>query len=303
MLDRAITLYLRRFASIVTVLAVVAVPLTVVQTLIDHQSAHVFSDVARMISAGSGTAESRKAAEALALDGQANPGTFAFVFVAGFVRLLTWVALVAVVAAAYAGARTSLADAYRLALRRWPAQLVIAMAFLILAIFAAIPVFMLYMVVAIVAIGMTALKLTAVAFGVMIVGFLLILAVVAVGGSLILMSYELSAVAAVTETRNPVEAIGIGLRRAFGRGMKRRTVAAGLIVMLVSQAGTLPLIGVAVLATMLTRIDALYFAILGAGGILLNGIVATFVVVYAVDARVRREGYDLIAAEQPAVTA
>jgi len=38
----------------------------------------------------------------------------------------------------------------------------------------------------------------------------------------------------------------------------------------------------------------LYFAIFGTGTILLDGLVAAFVVVYATDMRVRREGLDLV---------
>lgn len=296
-LDRAITLYLRRFVSIVAVLAVVAVPLIVLQSLVDHQSAHVFSDFARVIAAGTGGAESRKAAQALALDSRTNPAAVVIAFAAVLTRLLTWCALIAVIAAAYAGARTSLSDAYRLALRRWPAQLVVALAFVILGTFAAIPVFVLYILLVIAALGLAALHLTAVAVGLAIVGALVILGAVAVGGSLILIAYELSAVAAVTETGSPIEAIGIGLRRAFAGGMKRRSLVAGLVVMLVSQAGALPLIAVAAVVTTLTHVDALFFAITGAGEVLLNGLVAAFVVVYAVDARVRREGYDIIVPE------
>jgi hypothetical protein len=43
----------------------------------------------------------------------------------------------------------------------------------------------------------------------------------------------------------------------------------------------------------------LYFAVLGAGSVVLEGIVAAFVVVFAVDFRVRREGFDILAAEPP----
>ena len=50
--------------------------------------------------------------------------------------LLMWCALVTVVAAAYAGARTTIGDAYRVALRRWFPQLLVSLAFLVLGLFA-----------------------------------------------------------------------------------------------------------------------------------------------------------------------
>lgn len=297
MLDRAITLYVRRFASIVTVLAVVAVPLAAVEAFVAPQSAHAFTDLARVFTTAGDPAAQRQAAEALSRSNQATALTYGVVALASVVRLLMWCALVTVVAAGYAGVRTPLGAAYRFALRRWMPQLLVSLAFLVLGGFAAIPVFMLYFIVVIAAIGLVALHQMVAVVIVAVLGGLLFLAALAVVGPLIFMAYELASVAVVTETASPVEAIGIGLRRAFAPGMKRRTVVAGLVLVLVSQAGALPLIGLAAVATAATHVDALYFAILGAGGVLLDGIVAAFVVVYAVDVRVRREGFDIIAAD------
>jgi len=299
MLDRAITLYVRWFAPIVIVLAVVTVPITVLQALASPHAGHVFSDMARVFSSAGNAAASRQAAEALSRDNQSSPLAVLVIFVAILARLLMWCALVSVVAAAYGGASTSLAQAYRFALRRWFPQVIVALAYAVLSGFAFVPVFVLYLIVFIAAIGLSALHQTVAMIVVLIAGGLLFCALVLTVGPLLFMSYELASVAAITETPNPVQAIGIGLRRAFAPGMKRRTVVAGLVLMLVSQLGTLPLLGVAALAAAVTKIDALYFAIFGAGSVLLEGIVATFVVVYAVDVRIRREGYDIIVADPP----
>ena len=83
--------------------------------------------------------------------------------------------------------------------------------------------------------------------------------------------------------------------------MRRRTIVGGLVVFVVSEVGALPLVAVGATVTALTHVDVLYYAIVGLGTVLLEGIVAAFVVVYAVDVRVRREGFDIIAAEPPAV--
>ncbi len=117
------------------------------------------------------------------------------------------------------------------------------------------------------------------------------------------MTYELASVAVVTELANPMNAISTALRRAFGRGMKRRTIVGGLVVFAVSQVGTLPLLALGALAATTTHVDALYFAIIGAGSVVLEGLVAAFVIVFAVDVRVRREGLDILAAEAPPVVA
>jgi hypothetical protein len=303
MLDRAITLYVRRFAPIVTVLAVVAVPLTVLQAIVSPHAGAAFADMARVFTTVGDAAASRHAAEELSRHNQSSPLAYLVIMVAVVVRLLMWCALVTVVAAAYSGARTSIADAYRLALQRWVPQLVVSLAFMILGIFASIPIFIVYIIMFVAAIGLSALHQVVAVIAVLIVGVLVLIALMCLIGPLVFMAYELASVAVITETANPVQAIGIGLRRAFAPGMKRRTLVAGLVLILVSQTGTLPLIVVAAVATTMTHVDALYFAIIGTGGVLLDGIVAAFAVVYAVDARIRREGYDILPAGSPPAVA
>jgi hypothetical protein len=296
MLDRAITLYVRRFPQIVLVLAVVSVPLILVQALVAPQSAHVFSDLAQVFSA-TGSAASRRAGDAMAADSAFTPLAFVVIFAAMIVRVLMWSAIIALVSAAYAGTRTTLADAYRLAVKRWVPQMVVGLTFMILGGMASIPLFIVYFVAAFVLVGLSFAGQTVAVVVVAVIVGVVFIAGLAVIGSFVFMTYELAAVAIVTETGNPVEAVQIALRRAVAPGMKRRTVVAGLVLFLVSEAGALPLIGLAAAATMLTHIDALYFAVLGTGGVLLDGIVAAFAVVYAVDVRVRREGYDLVVAQ------
>jgi len=296
MLDRAITLYVRRFPQIVLVLAVVSVPVILLQALVAPQSAHLWSDLGQVLAAGGGAA-SRRAGDAMAADSRLTPLAFVVTFAAMVVRVLMWSAVVAVVASAYAGARISLGDAYKLALRRWFPQLVVGLSFAVLGFVGMMPVFIVYIVFVGALVALSALQQTVAVVIVGIVAFLVFLIGFAVIGSFVFMAYELAAVAVVTETGNPFEAVQLALRRAFARGMKRRTAVGGLVLILVSQAGALPLLAAAALVAALTHADALYFAILGAGGVLLDGIVASFAVVYAVDVRVRREGYDLLLAQ------
>jgi hypothetical protein len=296
MLDRAITLYVRRFPQIVLVLAVVSIPVITLQALVAPQSAHVWSDIGQILTAGGGAA-SRRASDTMAADSAFTPLAFLVIFAAMIVRVLMWSAVIALVSAAYAGTRTTLAGAYRLALKRWVPQMVVGLTFLILGGIASVPAFILYFLFIGALVALSALQQTVAVVIVGVIAVVVFLVVFAVIGSFVFMAYELAAVAIVTETGNPVEAVQLALRRAFAPGMKRRTVVAGLILLLVSEAGALPLVGIAVVATMLTHVDALYFAVLGAGGVLLDGIVAAFAVVYAVDARVRREGYDLVIAQ------
>lgn len=301
LLDRAVTLFVRDFVPIVAVLAVVIVPIVVFQAIIAPKSGQVFSDLGRIFTSAGDRNATAAATDALSRHGGSSTLSFLLVAVGMVARLLMWSAIVALVATAYAGTRITFAQAYGIGLRRWLAQVVVALTFTVIGIVTGIPLLIAYVLVAVV-IGLLAAVnqfVAAVAFGV--VGGLLVLCVIAVVVSWVFMTYQLASVAVVTETANPVEAIGTALRRAFARGMRRRTIVGGLVVFVVSQVGTLPLIAVAVTLTALTHIDMLYFAILGVGSVLLEGIVAAFVVVYAVDIRVRREGFDIIAAEPPPV--
>ena len=299
MLDRAITLFVRRFAAIVAVLAVVSVPIVVLQAIVSPHAAHVFGDMGRLIAAAGNPVASREAADAIARDDRTGPLSVIVLFGASVVRTLMWCALVTLLAAAYAGVQTTVGEAYRFALRRWFPFILVSLTFLVVGGFAALPIVIMYVLVLLAVVGLAALHYTVALVIVGVLGVLLVFAVAAVVGSLVFMAYELAAVAVVTETANAAEAIGIGMRRAFAPGMKRRTLIGGLVVLLVSQAGALPLIGLAAVLTAVTHIDALYFAVLGAGGVLLDGIVAAFVVVFAVDARVRREGFDLVLPDTP----
>ncbi|HWT06077.1 MAG TPA: hypothetical protein VN224_10005 [Xanthomonadales bacterium] len=301
LLDRAVTLFVRDFVPIVTVLAVVLIPIIAIQALVAPKSGHMFSDLGRVFSTAGNRGAQEAAAAALSRDGGSNGLTFLLFAVGTVGRLLMWSAIISLVATAYAGSRITFGQAYRIGLQRWLPQVVVALAFLVLGLVTAVPLLISYLLVAIL-IGVLAgfnQFIAAVAVGV--VGGLVVLGGFAVVLSWVFMMYELAAVAVVTETANPIEAIGTGLRRGFARGTRVRTIVGGLVVFVVSYAGSLPLVAVAVTLAAVTHVDVLYFAVLGVGSVLLEGIVAAFVVVFAVDVRVRREGFDIIAAEPPPI--
>jgi hypothetical protein len=295
LLDRAVTIFVRYFVPIVIVLAVAIVPLVAFEALLSPRSGHVFSDLGRVFSNAADPAAARAAQRALESDSPAFGLTALLLVVSVCVRLLEWGAIVTVVANAYAGASTTIVQAYTVGLQRWPQQLLIALVFFVIGVIAAIPVLILYVLVIVAVVALAALHQTVATIVVGVLGLLILIAGFVVVGSWVYMTYQLAAVAVVTETRNAIEAIGAGLRRGAASGMRRRTIVAGIVVFLVSQAGALPLIGIAAVVTTLTHIDALYFAILGAGTVLLEGLIAAFLVVYAVDVRVRREGIDIVA--------
>jgi hypothetical protein len=299
LLDRAITLFVRQFVPIVIVLSLAIVPLVALQAIVSPESARVFSDLGRVFAAAGNPAAQREAANAMSMRSGNSEMVVAFLFFGVLVRLLMWSAIVALIASAYTGTRTTIAEAYRIGVRRWIPQIVVAFAFAVVAGVVSIPLIILYLVVILAVAATAALKLFAATVGVAIVGGVGFLAALTIVFSWVFMAYELASFTVVTETGNPIEAVGTAVRRGLARGMRWRTVIGGLVIFLVSQVGALPLVAIAAIATAATHADVLYFAIVGAGSVLLEGLVAAFVVVYAVDVRVRREGWDIIAAEPP----
>jgi hypothetical protein len=302
LLDRAVTLFVRNFVPIVIVIAVVVVPIFIFQAIVAPKAGHVFTDIGRVFSSMGNKGATESAAAALTRDSGSNGLTFLLFAVSSIGRLLMWSAIIALVAAAYGGSRITLGQAYRIGVQRWLPQLVVALTFLVIGLVTIVPLVIGY-VLLLVLIGILAAVNQPIAAAVVgVAGGLIVLAGFAVVLSWVFMMYELAAVAVVTETANPVEAIGTALRRGFARGTRVRTIVGGLVVFVVSYAGSLPLLAVGATLTALTHVDVLYFAIVGVGSVLLEGIVAAFVVVFAVDVRVRREGFDIIAAEPPPIT-
>lgn len=299
LLDRAVTLFVRNFVPIVTVLAAVIVPLIVFQAIAAPNSGQVFGDLERALSAAGNRAQSQAAADALTRDSASNGMTLLLFAISTVARLLMWSAIVSLVATAYAGSRISFGQAYAVGVRRWPAQVMVAVAFTFIGGLISIPLLIAYLLLAVLIGLLVGLHqfVAAVVLGVVI--GVIVFAAIAVVGSWVFMAYQLASVAVVTETANPFDAIGIALRRAFGRGTRWRTVVGGLVVFVVNWAGAFPLLAIAAVLTVLTHVNVLYFAVLGAGSVVLEGIIAAFVVVFAVDFRVRREGFDILAAEPP----
>lgn len=301
LLDRAVTLFVRDFVPIAAVLAAVIVPLIAFEAFLAPKSAHVFTDLGRLVSSAGNPRAAQAAAQALSRDGASNATTFTLFAVSFAVRLLMWGAIVTIVATAYAGSRATFVQAYRVGLARWLPLVVVALTFLVVGLVAMIPLLIFYVLVVILIAVLAALNQLVITIVVGIIGVVAVLGAFIVVLSWIYMTYELATVAVVTEALPPFTAVGTAMGRAFAKGMRRRTIIGGLIVFVVSEAGTLPLVGIAGVLTALTHIDLLYFPIVGAGTVLLEGIVAAFVVVYAFDVRVRREGLDIVVAETPPV--
>lgn len=299
LLDRAVTLFVRRFVPIVTVLAVITVPLLIAEALVYPGASRSFDALGQALASARDPAALQKSLSAL---GKSNGGSMGWVFTLASwaLHLVVWSALIAVLAAAFDGVTIRLGDAYRVALRRWPAQVLTAAVFLVLGALAMIPVLFAYVAVLVVGVLIvTVAHAAAVALAVGGLGVLLVLALFGAAFGWIVMAYNLAAVAVVVENVVPSQAIALGLRRAFGPGTRWRTLVAGMVVAVVQFIGVFPLVVVGATASATLHVDALYYAIVGVGTILIEGLVAAFVVAYARDVRLRREGIDLALAIEP----
>lgn len=293
LLDRAVTLYVRRFVVIVAVLAIVIVPLLLLDVVVSPGSFRVTDDLLGLFRAGGNAAKVREATAALVRDSRWTTSIAAVTVGAVIVRVLMWNALLAVIASAYAGTRTGLPAAYERALRRWLPQLVVLMVWIVLGLIAAVPLLLLYVVIVF---GVVAISFAHVLALTVIVGLVFGLAYLAIVLAVIAwmtMTYELATVAVVTESGNPVNAIEAALRRGFGRTTRWRTVLAGLVLIAVLYGGSIPVAAVGTIAAAVVHQPLLAVAINGVGSIVLEGLIAAFVVVFATDVRVRREGLDL----------
>jgi hypothetical protein len=296
LLDRAVTLFVRRFVPIVIVLAISIVPLMIIEAILAPNSAHVFSDLSTIFTEAAKPGKSGDIQGAMAKYNSGVAGSLVFSLIAVIVRLLMWSAIVRVVATAYGtGTITSPRDAYVVGINCWPAQIIVGIAFFIIGGVCSVPLIIIYFLLIAITVMLVSVAHAAVlaAIVAVIVGIALVAGFFFVG-AFVYMTYELAAVFVVTETPNAVTAITAAFRRVSARSTWWRTALAGLVILAITQLGTLPFVFLATLLASLTHIDALYFAILGTGTILLDGLVATFAVVYATDVRIRREGLDLM---------
>ncbi|MBV9438490.1 MAG: hypothetical protein JOZ24_00710, partial [Candidatus Eremiobacteraeota bacterium] len=103
LLDRAVSLYVRRFVAIVAVLAVVTIPVLILGAIEQPDPSETFSDIAKVLSSTGDRAASRAAAQRLARAGRVSFGPqVLFVVLSIAANVLQWSAVIAALAAAYA---------------------------------------------------------------------------------------------------------------------------------------------------------------------------------------------------------
>ena len=297
--DRAVTLFVRRFAVLVLILALVAIPVAICQYVTQPQTAGMIADVRRALSLPPGR-ESAAILSQILVKNRVGQSAFALVVGAAVLGALSATACVIAVAQLYSGRMPSVRAVYREALRRWGAQLVVLVIFVALG-FAVVVGLVLAIFFIALAIGALATISRPVALIVGIPTGIVAVAVAFAVGALLYLAGEMSLISTALENPNPLRGIEQGLRRTLSPAIFWRSLLVAAIVFVVSTIGQMLLLTVAGLLSLLTQWNAVYPIVAVIGGIALNALVTTFIVIHTFDIRVRREGYDLLlAAQSPA---
>ncbi|MGD1065557.1 MAG: hypothetical protein ABR975_01930 [Vulcanimicrobiaceae bacterium] len=303
LLDRAITLLVRFFPRIAAAVAIMVIPISILNALLQPHAIDTYADIGRVLGAAGNPSAQRAALEQLQAHGASGQAVTLLLLVTMAISLLGFNAVSAIVAAANRGASLGLAPAYALAARLWPRQVLVSLAFAVIGLVALLALLVVYFFGFLVVFGVAAVlrglpSIVVGAFGVVVVIIVLVVLVAAV--SWFSIAYTLASVAIVTEGLGVGDAISAGLRRAFGRRTAIRALVAGLIVNAVLILGSLPFGAVALTVGALLHAPVLAEGVNAVGQIILDALIVTFAVVFAADVRVRREGLDLFAETVPA---
>lgn len=297
-LDRAVNVFVRQFAVLVLILALIAVPVAIVQYAAAPSTAGLVSEIQRVLSVPPGHPEEQRAIlRQITAGNRAGGFGIGLVLISAILGTLSTTACIIGVAQAYAGKVPSVREVYLEALRRWLPQLAAAAAFvgvgcvLALALGFAV-VFIALAIGALAAASKVAAAVVGIPIGIIVVA--------AFFGAVILIYFaaQMTIVSIALEEANPIRGIAHGLRRTFSPAVFWRSALVGTIVFAVSFVGSLILISLALTLSALTHVAALYPVIAVVGSVALNALLTTFLVIYAFDVRVRREGFDLSLAAQ-----
>lgn len=301
-LDRAVTLFVRRFAVIILILAIVALPVAILQFIATPQTTGMIDDLRRVLAVPPGhTGEQQALLKSLFANNHISGWAPALVLLSTVLSTLSLTACVIAVAQAYAGELPSVREVYRAALRRWVAALVALVVYAAL-FFALIIGLVIVVFFTALAIGALAAVSTIAATIVGIPMALVALVATLAGGALFYLMFEMSMVSIALEDPNPMQGIAAGVRRTLSPPIFWRSLLVATIVFGVLVIGTTLVLAIAGTLSVISGLSVVYPILAVIGGIALNALVTTFIVVHAIDIRVRREGYDLlVAAHEPAV--
>ena len=284
-LDRAVTVSVQRFPMLIALLAVLTVPLAILQSF----SGNPLSQYIALIQAA---AKGSKTDTAAILNSIPKTGPLIALLVSA---LLVGVITLAV-ARALAGEPLTIGGIYRSALRRLPSIVATgAIWFLILIavsiVFSIVFGLVIFVVVRPSGVAVPAPGGIAAILLILVVALAISIPLGAIGYALAIVSFA----SAVLETRNPFIAIGRAFRRIFARREFLRSIVVSLALFAVTLATSLLGVVLGGILFALTKWFASYIVIaqlFSSIGLIFSTATAT---IYYLDVRLRREGADLMA--------
>jgi len=295
-LDRAVTLFVQRFAPLVLILAIVQAPLALLQFVVQPNTADVFGNIQKLLSLPPGhSAEQRVILEHLSSGGASSPATVGLLFAIIIFSVFATTACMLGAARAYTGAMPPVRELFRESLRRWLPQIATMLIFIgvFIGLFIALFVVTLVLTFSISALyAVSTIAALVIGIPLSLVAFAALMAL----SLLLYLALQLAFVSIAIEEPNPARAVARGFGRAFARPLLLRSLLVGFILTLVVGVGSIVITALAGVLAVTTHLTPLYTIVSVIGSVLLNALIVTFVVVYSYDVRVRREGYDLHAA-------
>jgi hypothetical protein len=301
-LDRAITTYVRRCLPLFVILALAVVPVSLVQLAGAPGFVHMSELFAQMnrLPPADVFDRNRLLTEAL---GSINAGSLFAIFIVGPLILypLARNAILTYANGGLEGSPVSMWAAYRVSFPRWGAQVVTTVGY---AVLQAATVIVL-LIGALMIMGAIIVPVVLVnggrgnatfSTGVVLVVALVFMVVGLLAVALLNVALELATVSVALEEPNPFRAIGNGWRRTFDRTLLRRTVGVALAYFAVEALGTGAFVAAGALLAALTHSYIVQTVVSDLAYVVIDGVLLVFMLVYALDLRMRREGLDLLRA-------
>lgn len=292
-LDRAVTLFVRRFLPFVLILALIVIPISILSYFAQPDIYKVFGDLQRYATVPPGhAAEQRAILEQITAHSQSSPLSLLAILLALLIGPLATTACTIAVARAYRGSFVSVGVAYREAVGRWFAQILTALVFFAIYIGMVVALGLLVFAVALLVVALLAVSRPAgLAIGIPLG---VVLAVAFIGALMLLyLAWQLAVISISVEEPDPARAIGHSIRRTLAKPIFWRSLLVALIVLIVHLVGSVVLLSLGGLLSALTHVAALIPITASVGGVVLQALIICYLVVYSYDVRVRREGYDL----------
>ena len=306
-LDRAISTYVRRCLPLFVILAITVVPVSLIQLAATPGFTHMNQLFVQMNHLPPSAFAARNLLIAQMFR-SLNFGALFAIFVAGPLVFypLSRNAILTYTNAALEGVPVSIAAAYRVSFRKWPAQVITAMAYITIELCVMFVILIVGVLTALVLAGAVVLITGSrgssnLAAGIAVIVLTSVIVIVAAFVfALLNVAFELSSISVALEESRPFRAIGKGWRRTFDRTLLRRNIGVALAYFAVELLGTAALFAAGALLQALAHSDLLQSVVGAIANVLIVGVLAVFMLIYARDVRLRREGSDLLrAANRP----